>query len=209
MLEFAAFYGAIAGASAAIFGIGTAILAGRFVGLAERAVQLTLDHGDHVNARVGGDDLQHRWAARLRRDALADLHDLGVELRPAVAWPLGSAVVLVGVALAALTGWVPDTAWTRALLMLGVLVAALVWVFLLWRMMGDVIAYTAPHAMQRERRWEKSREAGDDFLVSGDPEALRGAHERLVRTFAPEYAKSLRGRFHLWLMRRRRIRRKV
>lgn len=197
-----AFYATVAASSATMFGIGTAILAGRFMALAERAVQLDIERGEFVNDLSG--DLSAKWGERQRRDAIADIHDVAVDLRPWVAVPLLLTVVLVVMSVLPLAGLVPDYAMVRGILTVLLIAASVVWVLLVRRLLNAVLHASWAAWYQRQRERDEGRSKGQGFLVSGHPDDLADNIEKSIKTFAPTFAESIRGKWHLKRMRRKR-----
>jgi hypothetical protein len=185
--EHAPFYEALAGASAALYGIGGGLVGSRLVALMERAAILGVEYGDRLNQGVSAQDNQMRveWARRLRRDSLADLHELVRPVRAVVAWSMSSAVVLVLASLAPLGGLIDNTRPLRLMLGLLFVVSALVWVVLILRMADQLRAVTQPAYDQRRRERTDATARGEPFIKSGDPDQLRATAEGLAAAFPP------------------------
>jgi hypothetical protein len=203
--EHASFYEAMAGSSAALFGIGAGIIGSRLVALMERAAMLRAEQGDILNKAVSAGDnrMQSEWARRGKRDGLADLHALVRPVQAIVAWSMSSAVVLVLASLAPLGGLVDNTRALRLLLVLAFAVAASVWAIFLRRMARDLRAVTQPAHDERRRQRQEATARGEPFISSGDPDQLRANAERLEAMFPPSGA---RGHVRRWWSNRRRDR---
>lgn len=193
MIEPGAFYGAVAGASAAIFGVGGGVLATRIVALAERAHSLKLEAGDFLNRSIQRQEsLQAGWAEKSRRDALADLHGLASGLRKAVLLPLCSALVLTLAALVPLMGWIDDSLTYRSALLASFGIAVLLWIRILDRLIRDVAKFTKTEAELRAQRRKEMTASGEPFTVSGDPKAMAKAANELVERFGLKKTRAVR-----------------
>lgn len=195
-----AFYATVAASSATMFGIGTAILAGRFMALAERAVQLDIERGEYLNDLSG--DIAAGWGERQRRDAIADIHEVAVGLRPYVAVPLLLTVVLVVLSVIPLAGLVPDYALVRGILTVLLIAASVVWVLLLRRLLNALLHVSWAAWYERQRERDERRSKGEGFLFSGHPDDLAENIEKSIKTFAPTFAASRKGKRYLKRMRR-------
>jgi hypothetical protein len=202
MIESGAFFGAVAGSSAAIFGVGGAVMATRLVALAERAHTLKIEAGDFLNRSINRDEgLQAKWAEKLRIEALADLNVVARNTRRAVRWPLLSAVVLVWLALLPLIGWFPDARWYRVGLLGLMSIAALVWIWELDKLAEAIFEFTRNYALMRDKRRKELTDAGEPFIISGDPAALGRAADMLSGLLPEEVRKKPRVR--RWVKRMR------
>src|SRR5450755_3277114 len=116
----AAFYGALATASAALFGVGAGIVWSRLIALTERAGHLRVEYGDLLNQQVDPEaaGMQLEWALRLRRNELADLHILAGRVQHATLLPLIAAGLLVLGNTLPLAEVVDDAPWYRIFLFL-------------------------------------------------------------------------------------------
>jgi hypothetical protein len=168
-----AFYGALAGSAAALFGISAAFLASRLVAVGERVATLNRERGDLLNDLQPPSGLMRDWQIRSRRHELADLHPLAGQLRQAIGWSVGAAVVLVTMSLAPLADiGVPDARWYRLLLLVAFVVAVVGWLRLLLRMSDDLLAVTRVEYELRRRQQKEATARGEPFIVSGDPDQL-------------------------------------
>lgn len=191
MIEAGAFYGALATSAAAIFGVGAAVLATRIASLAERAVALRLEAGDYQNQKIEPKEaLQASWAENARRSALADLHDVAVEIRRVVALPLSMSVALVVSCLLPLIGWPHDSAAYRLGLVGTFLLAALVWILLVDQLARRLIEVTRVEHEARSKKQTELTAVGEPFIISGDFNALAQGMERAH----PEIAATRKGK---------------
>lgn len=198
----AAFYATVAASSATMLGIGTAILAGRFMALAERVVQLDIERGEFLNDLSGR--ISARWSERQRRDAIADIHEVAVDLRPWLAAPLLLTVVLVVFSVLPLAGLVPDYVALRAALTALLITASVVWVLLLRRLLDALLHASVAAWHERQRELDERRSEGEGFLHSGHPDDLADNIEKAVTTLAPKFADSRKGTRYLKRMRKKR-----
>lgn len=175
-----------------MFGIGTAILAGRFLALAERVSQLDLERGEFVNDLSGR--VESTWAVRARRNAIANIHELAQELRPWVAWPLVLTVILIVASVLPLAGVPMDVWWFRAIVITLLVVTSIIWVLLLWRLLSGVVGVTESSWRERRREQDKLRAEGKGFLVSGHPDDLVDGVARAQEFFQPGFLSTRRGK---------------
>jgi hypothetical protein len=182
-VDASAFYGAVAASGAAVFGVGAAVLVTRFASLAERRIQLELEMGDSLNGATTGDETQnrlHRWRARSRANAIADLHEVAVDLRRGVVAQLALAGALIVLSLLPLIGIVPDRTATRAGLVVLFAAGLTFWIRALYIPMTALIQRTKAQHSLRDRQRKKATERGDSYLVSGDPNKLDENARRLI-----------------------------
>lgn len=177
------FYASVATSSAAVFGVGAAVLVTRLASLAERRIQLELEMGDSLNGATTGDEIRnrlHRWRARSRANALADLHEVAVDLRRGVVAQLALAGALIVLSLLPLVGVLPDRSATRLGLVVLFAAALAFWVRALWNPMTALVQRTESQHSLRDHQRKEATERGDSYLLSGDPEKLDENGRRLV-----------------------------
>ena len=178
------YYAAVSGGAFAIVIFGAGLVGSRLIAVAERVATLHRERGDLLNKQVSDDDkLQLSWDERGRRDELADLHVLARHVRKAMAAP-SMVALLTGVAsLSPFVGWPDDATFYRGLVMAGLVVASILWLRLVYVLASDVSSSTRVPYEQRLRQRRGATEAGEPFLVSGDPSAMAAgvdAVERLI-----------------------------
>lgn len=178
-MDVSAFYATVATASAAVFGVGGAILGSRVIGLSERAVQLELERGDYTN--VLDRDITTEWAERARRDAIADIHDIVGKLKGVLIALAVLLFVLLLVPALVLAGAIPDAPWLRGVLLVVLSGASGGWVLLLAAIIANLSRVTsgAAHARDRERK-EKHAEGEHSYLLTGDRQDLQRDVGRVI-----------------------------
>jgi hypothetical protein len=178
--QFAAFYGGLGAASFTVFAIGAGFTTSRLLAMRERAALVNRELGDLMNQRIDGgvDQVQRSWKERARRNELADLGEVERRGR-AMAYPLLLSVAVGMMAFANLAGWGTNSTWYRAMLLalFGLSIAGWLGILL-------VIATSSPRQMRsaveaRRRERQAATDAGQPFMLSGDPEALVAAADGL------------------------------
>jgi hypothetical protein len=202
-----AFYGALATATAALFGVGAGIVWSRIIAMNERAAHLRVEYGDLLNRQVDptANKLQLAWAQRLRRDELADLHLLAGRVRTATLGPLVVAgLLIVGSAMPLAGILIDDASWYRTLLLVGFLAAVIMWTGALASMSSALLAVTSPAHKERQREREQATAAGHPYLISGDESQLAddAVVEQLAEIF-PDLRGLRRRRKGIWRIFRR------
>lgn len=174
------YYATVSAASFAIVVFGAALVGSRLISFAERAASLDRERGDFINQQISASPSpQATWAERGRRNELADLHVLVRRLQKTVVPPVLVALVTGVGSLIPLIGWLKDSAWLRVAVLVGLLVGSWLWIRLLWQTAADVLVITRAAYEQRAKERSEATKAGKPYLISGDPNALVGAFERL------------------------------
>lgn len=198
-----AYYATVSATSFAVVVFGAALVGSRLVSLAERASTLDRERGDFVNQKVSsGSSPQAGWAERGRRNELADLHVLVRRLRAAVVTPVLIALATGVASLGPYLGWPNDSTLYRTVVLAGLLCATTLWIRMLLGLADDVLVFTRAAYGQRAKERREATEAGQSYLVSGDPAALVGAFERLEEVIGvPSWRHPIR-RYKRWQSKR-------
>ena len=173
-MDSSALFAGLATASAAIYGIPAGFYASRLISLSERAASLQREHGDLLNQQgIHGPDRESDWAARLRRDALADLFELATSVRRSSTLLTSGAMVLVSASLFPLALVRIERGWYAAFVFAGFVALGLWWVRDFRLGADGLIRTTRVQFELRKRKQEAATNEGQPYLMSGDPAALR------------------------------------
>ena len=202
-MDAGAFYGSLAGASAALYGIPVAFYASRLGSLTERAAGIRREIGDLLNEQgSNGVTTERDWKVRARNDEIADIYDIARDVqRSSTGLLVGSLTLVVG-SLVPFLALQLEHLWYAVVLMAAFVSLGAWWLAAFRKSASGLLRHTEVQAALRKQRRTEATASGKGFLISGDPEALKENQLALVESL-PQLSSTWRGKIAIYRWKRR------